>query len=698
MQVVKNPFVKVINGDHQFIIPVFQRDYSWTTEQCQQFWDDVLRTGRNGDDAHFLGSFVYAEGDVGGAAFTKWLVIDGQQRLTTLSLLLAAVRDHIAETDWHGDDPTSDRIDAYYLKNLHEPGSRRYKLALRRHDDETLRALLDGNDPDDVTNRSEMIVDAYEFFLSQLNACNGDIAEIYRGIRLLNVVDVRLERHIDNPQLVFESLNSTGVDLTESDLIRNYLLMGLPEPEQTRMYEKYWSEIETLFRDAGNSPDAFLRDFVAIKRKTNIQIRADRIYTEFKEFWQKRRNQLLDDRFEDMVRSARYYAYFLKPERIENGSIKEAMIQARQLGVVVHATLVMRLYECYQKNSLEQDDFVTALNLIESFLVRRSVLQLQTRNYWSVFARMAHSIDDDNPLASLRVALARQSYRFPSDQEFETAVQERDLYSLRVCWHILSQLENAGYKEPSPTREYSVEHIMPQTIVDVPEWRKMLGEDWEINHSSWVNRLGNLTLTAYNSTYSNRPFHEKKSIKGGFAESALRLNGFVGKQVRWTVNEIQERGQLLARRAVEVWPNHGADTKMVAEDKLRELRSKSAEKNMDSLEMRSSVRSLMHDVQDTIRQMGECVEVVERQSLCYYDSSANFLAETLPMSRYVRILIPIDFEETYDPEEIAGDVTRRKFLPYVVHRDCGVFIDVWEQKQIPAAEVIIRQALQIAQE
>ena len=698
MQVVKNPFVKVINGNHQFIIPVFQRDYSWTTEQCQQFWDDVLRAGRNGGDAHFLGSFVYADGVVTSPAFSNWLVIDGQQRLTTLSLLLAAVRDHINKTGWHGDDPTPDRIDAYYLKNLHETGIRRYKLALRRHDDETLRALLDGNDPDDVTNRSDTIVDAYDFFLHQLNSGHGDIAEIYRGITLLNVVDVKLERNIDNPQLVFESLNSTGVDLTESDLIRNYLLMGLPEPEQTRMYERHWSEIETLFRDAGNSPDSFLRDFVAIKRKANIQIRADRIYTEFKEFWQMRRYEALEDRFEDMVRSARYYAYFLKPERIENGSIKEAMIQARQLGVVVHATLVMRLYECYQEKSLVQDDFVTALNLIESFLVRRSVLQLQTRNYWSVFARMAHSIDNDNPLASLRVALARQSYRFPSDQEFEAAVQERNLYSLRVCWHILSQLENAGYKEPSPTREYSVEHIMPQSIVDVPEWRNMLGEDWEINHLTWVNRLGNLTLTAYNSTYSNRPFHEKKTIKGGFEESALRLNRFVGQQVRWTVNEIQERGRLLARRAIEVWPNHGANAKMVAEDKLRELRAKSAEKNLDSLEMRSSVRSLMHDVQISIRQMGECVEVVERTSLCYYDGSANFFAETLPMSWYVRILVPIDFEEAYDPEEIAGDVTRKKFLPNVVHRDCGVYIDVWEKRQIPAAEAIIRQALQIAPE
>ena len=694
MQAVKNPFVAVINGNKQFVIPVFQRDYSWTTEQCQQLWDDVLRAGKGGAGGHFLGSFVYADG-VTSAAFSSWLVIDGQQRLTTLSLLLAALRDHIRETRWNGDDPTPERIDAYFLKNTLETGDRRYKLALRRHDDETLKAVLDCENHGDLPNRSEAVVDAYDFFREQLKSGKGSIDEIYRGVTLLNVVDVKLERHIDNPQLVFESLNSTGVDLTESDLIRNYLLMGLPEPEQTRMYEEYWSIIETLFRDAGSSPDTFLRDYIAFQLKVTTQIRSDRTYVEFKEFWQKSNDEPLADRLQVMVRFASYYAYFLKPERIEAGPLKDAMTNVRRSGVVVHATLIMRLYACYERKSLAQHDFVTALNLIESYLVRRSVLQLQTRSYWSVFARMAFAIDDEQPLASLRVALTRQSYRFPSDQEFKSALQERDLYTLRICWHMLSQLENAGHQEPSPTREYSIEHIMPQWIGNVSEWQQMLGDDWEDVHWAWVNRLGNLTLTAYNSVYSNRPFHEKKAAKGGFSESAVRLNRFVREQEQWTPCEIEKRGQILASRALEIWPHHGADEELIAAAKLRELRTRANQKSFDNLEMNDSVHVLMRDIRDSIREIGECIEVVEYKSVCYHDNSATFFAETLPMARNVRILVPFDFDEIYDPLGIANDANLWKFIPNATYRDCGVVIDVWEKNQIPAAVTIIRQVFQL---
>ena len=696
MQARNIQLTAVIQGNKQFVIPVFQRDYSWTTEQCEQLWEDVLRAGEGSDGGHFMGSFVYAEGNAS-AAFSQWLVIDGQQRLTTLTLLLVALRDHIHEIGWDGEEPTQEQIDTYFLKNMLERGDRNYKLALRRHDDETLRSLLDGDDPSKLANTSDLIVDAYEFFREKLISPHGDVVEIYRGIGRLHVVDVKLEHHLDNPQLVFESLNSTGVDLTESDLIRNYLLMGLPEADQTQMYEDYWNEVETLFRDVGSSPDVFLRDFVAFQRKFTTQIRADRIYSEFKKFWQLENAKSLSDRLKDIVRSARYYAAFLQPETIETKSIRDAMSLVRRLGIV-HATPIMRLYECYERETLSEEEFVKTLNLIESFLVRRSVLQLQTRSYWSVFARMAHAIDEQHPFTSFQVALARQSYKFPADQDFMTALRERDLYNLRICWHILSQFENAGYAEPSPTTEYSIEHIMPQWIGGVPDWQEMLGTDWEDVHWAWVNRLGNLTLTAYNSAYSNRPFHEKKAVKGGFAQSAVRLNEYVRKQSRWTPTEMRERGKMLSERALEIWPDHGADEKLVAEDKLRELRTKSAAKNSDELKMRSRVRLLLHEIRDSIRELGECLEVVERKSVCFYDGSADFFAEMLPMSSYVRILVPIDFDEIVDPKGIAKDVSLWKFLPNVVHRDCGVFIEVWEDKQIPAAVAMIRQARQIASE
>ena len=696
MQAQKIQLTAVVQGNKQFVIPVFQRDYSWTTEQCEQLWHDVLRAGKGSHSGHFIGSFVYVEGSAS-TSFSQWLVIDGQQRLTTLTLLLVALRDHICDIGWDGEEPTQEQIDDDFLKNRHQKGARKYKLALRRNDEETLRSLLDRVDLDRLSDRSDLVVDAYEFFREQLKTPQVDIAEVYRGIGRLYVVDVKLEQHIDNPQLIFESLNSTGVDLTESDLIRNYLLMGLREAEQTRMYEEYWNEVETLFRDAGSSPDVFLRDYVAFKREYTTQIRADRIYSEFKNFWELETAESLPNRLKDIVRAAGFYSSCLQPDGIDTKSIRDAMGLVRRLGIA-HATLVMRLYECHELKTLSQEDFVRALNLIESFLVRRSVLQLQTRNYWSVFARVTHAIDEQQPFTSFQVALARQTYKFPSDQDFVTALQERDLYNLRICWHILSQLENAGYAEPSPTTEYSIEHIMPQWIDGVTEWQQMLGNEWEDVHRTWVDRLGNLTLTAYNSTYSNRPFREKKAVRGGFAQSAVRLNEYVREQSQWTQKEMRERGWMLARRALEIWPDHGADEELVAADKLRELRAKSAERNADSLTMSPLVRSLLQRIRDSVHDLGESVEVVERKSVCYYDGSANFFAEMLPMSSYVRVLIPVDFDEVYDPEGIAGDVTMWKFLPNVVHRDCGVFINVWATKQIPAAVAMIRQARQMASE
>ena len=696
MQAINNPFVDLVNGTKQFMIPAFQRDYSWTTEQCQQMWDDIVRAGSSDGD-HFIGSFVYVAGNTA-AVFSSWLVVDGQQRLTTLTLLLIALLDHIRETAWTGLEPTAAQIDAYFLTNEHESGDRRYKVALRRHDDATLRALVDGKDPLEIENRSELVVEAYRYFRKQLNRSEADPGLVYRGVGHLNIVDVTLHRPIDDPQRVFESLNSTGVDLTQSDLIRNYLLMGLPEPEQTQMYDDYWSKVETLFRVAGSSPDTFLRDYIALRQGTSTQARADRIYAEFRDFWEPSDTEALAGLLEDLVRFARYFVSFLQPDRIDSKPLATAMRQVRSLGSA-HAMLIMRLYYLYHERALTHDDFIRALDLISSYLVRRSVLGMQTRGYWAVFARITHYLRNEDPFGSLQVAFARQNYRFPSDSEFMSAIQERDLYGLRICWHILSQLENAGQKEPSPVSEYSIEHIMPQSIDSVPEWKCMLGKNWEEVHQMWLHRLGNLTLTAYNSTYSNRPFEEKKTMKGGFEQAAVRLNEYVRKQTEWTASTMDKRGRTLAHRAVGIWPHHNADERLVLAEEIRELRTRSDARKPDSINMDASVAEILYGIRDAIHELGESIEIVEGNSLCFYDAqSAGFFAETLPMASYVRILLPIDFEETDDPEGVARDVTAWKFLPNVTHRDCGVFIDIGSKQSIPKAVTMVRQAFNVVEE
>ena len=696
MKAIDRRFVEIVEGTKQFIIPVFQRDYSWTREQCRQLWADIVRTPKGPEDGHFLGSLVYT-GGISGAVFSSWLVIDGQQRLTTLTLLLLALRDHICATDWAGEEATAERIEEGYLRNRHEKDDRSYKLVLRRHDQESLLALLDGKDPSESKNMSELLVDAYLFFREQLESPASDPDSVFRGIGRLKMVEVSLHPEVDNPQLVFESLNSTGVDLTQSDLIRNYLLMGLQEQDQTRLYNDYWSKLEELFRESGGAFDSFLRDYLALKQQTTTQVRADRIYAEFKEFWRPPDSEPLPALLEDMVRLAGYYASFLRPDTIGSKPLASAMRHVHfGSAQSAHALLIVRLYECYDRRALTEEDFIRALNFIASYLVRRAVLSLQTRGYWSIFARIAHSIDEESTFESFQVSLARQSYSFPSDESFMRELQDRDLYSLRICWHILTQLENFGQREPSPTQEYSIEHIMPVSIEEVVEWQEMLGDSWRSVHQEWLHRLGNLTFTAYNSTYKNKPFEEKKTIEGGFSQSAVRLNKYVRDQVQWTPSEMEERGRILARRAVEIWPHHQTDEKLILEDRVRELHARAAEQTSESLEIRDYVRESLHAVQVSIRELGDVIEVVENRSVCYYDGSGRFFAEALPMANHVRLLLPLEFSEVDDPEGLSSDASEWKFLTHVTHGECGVLIDIWDEQSVPAVMPMVRQAFSSA--
>ena len=442
-----------------------------------------------------MGSIVYVGADLS-SAFQSWLLIDGQQRLTTLTVVMIALRDHIRATGWSGSDdgPTAARVDAYYLKNVHESGHRQYKLILRRRDNATLQALIGGKKPSELgTGYSELLVEAYELFRSALQEPGCDPEHVYRGIARLNVVDVTLDRGVDNPQLVFESMNSTGVDLRQSDLVRNYLLMGLDESEQTRLYDEYWSKIETVFRTSGNAFDGFLRDYMALAQRLTQQVRLDRIYDEFKSFRNRYSERPLEDLLVDMARVARSYASFLGIAPMQRPWLADAMSHMRSLNTT-QGLLVMRLYDSHEKDLLSRDEFVRAVELIESYLLRRAVLGLQTRAYWSIFARIAHDLNHESVFESLQVALARLrgNNRFPGDEEFRRGLHEHDLYGLRVCKHILDRLENAGYQEPSPVYNYSIEHIMPQEITDAPEWQEMLGESWARKPCGLVAPIGEL--------------------------------------------------------------------------------------------------------------------------------------------------------------------------------------------------------------
>jgi predicted transport protein len=696
MKAIDRPFTKIINGTTQFVIPVFQRDYSWTEANCDQLWRDVVRIA---DDpakrGHFLGSVVYVSTGDSSAGFTRWLLIDGQQRLTTLTLLLAALRDSIAETGWKGseDGPTVKRLDAYFLKNVQEEGERQQKLVLRRHDQATLCALLDGREP--PPEISERIRENYEFFRERL--ADADPESIYRGIGRLIVVDVTLDRGIDDPQLIFESLNSTGLDLSQSDLIRNFILMRLPETEQTRLYESYWSKIENLFRGSEKVFDAFVRDYIALHTQASKQEKAGEIYFAFRrEFGSIGSDpERLEGFLKDLLRFARYHAAFsigsdAPPE------LREPLARLRKL-VDVPATLIMRLFECHDSDrTLGAQEFAEAIGLVESYVFRRAICGEQTRGYWQVFANLAYRIDSERPFESLIVGLARlsDSYGFPDDPEFSKALEERDIYHKRVCFDLLDRLENYGSREPTDTSTYSIEHIMPQNEKLSPEWKRMLGEDWVDVRREWLHRLGNLTLTGYNSTYSDRSFEEKKTIAGGFSESSVRLNRFVREQEVWTAKEMERRGTELANRSLCIWPRLVVERRLIDAAREAEMRERAQRRDVSKVPMSPAARGLFDLLREKVRSLdSSIIELAEQKTVSYHGPA--FFLEVLPRKNRIGLLLALDFNEIDDPVGVAEDTSQWKFLVNAVYEG-GVYVDIRSEGDIERALPMIRLAREIA--
>jgi predicted transport protein len=605
------------------------------------------------------------------------------------------LRDHIAQSGWTGSDdgPTTRRIEAYFLKNVQETGNREHKLVLRRHDQATLRSLIERQElPDSV---SERIRDNYEFFLEEV--AKVDPEDVYRGIGRLVVVDVTLDRGIDDPQLIFESLNSTGIDLSQSDLIRNFILMRLPEVEQTRLYETYWSKIENLFRDSERTFDAFVRDYLALRSRSSKQEKADEIYFAFRrEFSAIGSDEgQLEPLLQELLRFARYYASFSRGIGAP-GLLREPLGRLRRL-VDVPAILVMSLFDCYERlDTLAVEQFADALSLIESYVFRRAVCGEQTRGYWQVFANLAYRIDPTKPLESLKVGLARQrdNYRFPDDADFRKALEERDIYGLRVCFDLLDRLENHGTLERTDTSNYSIEHVMPQNERLSHSWQQMLGNNWrEIQHR-WLHRLGNLTLTGYNSTYSDRSFDEKKNIPGGFQDSSVHLNRFIRESTVWTDVEMERRGKKLAFRALSIWPPLHIDKNVVEAADQEEMRALASRRDVASVNMTPTARELFEILRGKVCAINtSIIELAERSSVSYHDP--DFFVEVLPRKHRIDLLLNLDYNEVEQGAGIAEDASQWKFFVNA-SRDGGVYARIQSTADVEKAMPMVRQAHAVA--
>ena len=548
---------KILNTSRQFIIPIFQRNFSWEKKQFKQLWTDIQRASKfTRERTHFIGSIVYIDMGTPAGRPQQLMLIDGQQRLTTLSLLLCALKRYVQKNDVETNLIKTKKIDNQFLLNSDEMGDDKYKLLLNAQDRETYIKLLEQTEFT-VNTPSKRIMNCYEYFYQQIEKCADDLNSIFLGILNLSLVAISLDKDKDNPQLIFESMNSTGKDLAQSDLLRNYLLMDLSTREQNRLYTTYWKPMEDAFGQYAylEKFDYFIRDFLTIKQNNGRICKVNDVYEQFKRYYIEQ-NLTKEDILKEIFIYAKYYAA-IELDREKDKDLRMYWRQIRMIDCHVAYPFFLQLYHDYEQKNLAKEDFILIIKTTISYIVRRAICEIPTNSLNKTFAVFYNKINKQDYVNSvLKEYILKTAYRaFPTDYEVREKLQTKDIYHFRLKNYLLEMLENYYHKEPIDIvrDNYTIEHIMPQSPELNMTWQKMLGENWREVQKIYLHTLGNLTLTGYNSEMGNKSFEEKLNGENGFKHSHLKLNQYVASCEAWNKKSIQQRTSLLTDLILKIW-------------------------------------------------------------------------------------------------------------------------------------------------
>jgi uncharacterized protein with ParB-like and HNH nuclease domain/predicted transport protein len=661
MQAREANFLKFLHGPKQLLIPLYQRTYSWTRKQCEQLWSDVIRVSTDTSvPAHFIGSVVYIErGIYQATSVPQLLVIDGQQRLTTLSLLLAALARAI-EAAGQEMDISARKINNYYLLNNDEIGDLHYKLVLTQNDWPTYVSLIKGHDL--PPNASPRLVENYRYFQDQIERSGISLEKLFEGVGKLLMIDVSLDRQHDNPQLIFESMNSTGLDLSQADLIRNYVLMGLDPSEQSHLHNAYWLPMEQRFghTDYVNEFDRFMRDYLTIKLGGTIpNIRE--VYATFKSYAYQQRlgGTTVEELVSDIYRYSKHFvaiAFLNEP----NASIRDALADLKELRVEVANPFLMEVYDDYTQGLLSADELVAIIRLVESYVFRRAVVGIPTNSLNKTFATLAREIDKADYLQSARVAFWRKdSYkRFPRDDEFKSTFIDRDIYNMPRRMYVLRKLENHDRKEKVNVESYTIEHVMPQNRALSADWQRDLGPNWQKVQQQYLHTIGNLTLTGYNSEMSDRPFLQKRDMPGGFADSPLRLNRGLAKLTTWNADAILERAMTLAELAGQIWAEPALPAELMEQLSATQPAGRYTLETMEGHEYlrQGAVAELFQELRTRIMNLDPTVREEATKYYVAYKTVTNFV-DVIPQKKQLRLILNMRYDELDDPRGLCRDIT-----------------------------------------
>ncbi|GHQ46589.1 DUF262 and DUF1524 domain-containing protein [Helicobacter pylori] len=662
------------NQKNQLVIPIYQRLYSWEKEQCKQLWDDIIKIGGNDKmDGHFIGSILYVLDRITHSN-NALLIIDGQQRLTTITLLLTALRDHWSDK--------RKEIEDHYFINSDKDGDKKFRLILSESDKDTLLSLID-KDRRKPSEPSSKIVENFKLFEEWISKNTNQLETIFKGLEKLMIVEIALEKGKDDPQLIFESMNSKGMELAQTDLIRNYIVMEIEIEKQEYFYNKYWRAMEEDFKQNKKWFDRFVRHYLTIKTEIpNI----NKVYVALKDYRQKE-GIGIEDLLKDLQKYCGYFCRIVFKKEADK-DLNKALGFLVDLEMDVIYPLLLELYSDYSDGVLSKDDFIPIIALIESYICRRAVCELATNSLNKVFPSFTKHIKKDEYFESLKAHFGylTEKQRFPNNDEFKNSFITIDFYKFQKKEYFFERLENFDTKEPVNTKGLTTEHIMPQTLTE--EWEKDLGENFKEIHNKYLHTIGNLTKTGYNNKYSNKSFKEKQGMEKGFKDSPLRLNQGLRDLESFGEEEIKKRANDLAHLALKIWtyPNLMAETL----EKYKPKKDKKEKKvyDLSSYKFSPHSRELFDILNKGIKALDEKIVENFNQDYISYKFGKNFV-DIVVQTKDLKLYLNMKFNELQDEKNLARDMTNKGHLG---NGDIEVKLEAKEN--IPYCLGLIKQALE----
>ncbi|MGN8443239.1 GmrSD restriction endonuclease domain-containing protein [Helicobacter pylori] len=677
------------NQTNQFVIPIYQRLYSWEKEQCKQLWDDIIKTGGNDQiEGHFIGSIVFVHDGIYTPNHNELLIIDGQQRLTTITLLFIALRNHSS------DEVKRKEIESYLI-NSNKDGDKKFRLILSESDKDTLLFLIDKNRRK-PSEPSLKIMENFKLFEEWIRKNTDKLETIFKGLEKLMIVWIALKKEKDDPQLIFESMNSKGIELTQADLIRNYIIMETEVGKREDFYNQYWRAMEENFKQSEKQSkredlfNKFVRHYLTIKigKIPNEK----RVYEAFKDYQQKEGIEI-EDLLKDLQKYCGHFCQIAFKKEADK-DLNKALSFLVDLEMDVVYPLLLELYSDYSDGVLSKQDFIPIIALTESYICRRAVCGIPSNGLNKFFPSFTKKIDKKQYLKSVEEHFGSLTgnQKFPNDFEFKDSFITKELYGRnktkkKKTKYFLERLENFDTKEPVNTQECTIEHIMPQTLN--LEWERDLGENFQAIHEKYLNTIGNLTLTGYNEKYSNNSFQEKRDMEKGFKQSPLKLNQSLKDLESFGEKEIEKRANDLADWALKIWtyPKLDAET-------LEKYKPKKEKKTYDlsSYKFSSHSRELFDILREKIKALDERItENFVKTYIAYKFCKINFV-DIVVQEKGLKLYLKMELNELQD--EIKEKLKIRDVSN--IGRPCvgNMEVELETKENIPYCLGLIKQILE----